>query len=174
MPCTTQRGSVGYVDHERVADGSLEASGFSNARTVDRPTAKQHRCLPSLADKTGTTFTPPRTRAEAPDEIRPPQAAARAPAASEPRTAAPSRALSATAARPSAGTKFAATAPRPAGPAAASRDTSRRPRALRCTARAPNRGERLNTPTAILVGAVSAFIGFALFDALSDDSTERA
>ena len=35
----------------------------------DRPTAKQQRYLRSLADKTGTTFTPPRTRAEAADEI---------------------------------------------------------------------------------------------------------
>ena len=35
----------------------------------DHPTAKQQRYLRSLAEKTGTTFTPPRTRAEAADEI---------------------------------------------------------------------------------------------------------
>ncbi len=35
----------------------------------DRPTPKQQRYLRSLANKTGTTFTPPRTRAEAAEEI---------------------------------------------------------------------------------------------------------
>jgi len=35
----------------------------------DRPTAKQQNYLRSLAQKTGTSFTPPRTKAQAHQEI---------------------------------------------------------------------------------------------------------
>ena len=35
----------------------------------DRPTARQQRYLRSLAERTGTTFTPPKTKAEASREI---------------------------------------------------------------------------------------------------------
>ena len=37
--------------------------------TPTRPTAKQHRYLRQLAEQTGTTFTPPKTKAEASREI---------------------------------------------------------------------------------------------------------
>ena len=37
--------------------------------TDERPTAKQQRYLRSLAQKTGTSFTPPTTKAEASREI---------------------------------------------------------------------------------------------------------
>ena len=37
---------------------------------TDRPTPKQQRYLRQLAEQTGTTFTPPRTRGEASREIR--------------------------------------------------------------------------------------------------------
>jgi hypothetical protein len=37
---------------------------------ADRPTPKQQRYLRTLAEKTGTTFTPPRTSGEASREIR--------------------------------------------------------------------------------------------------------
>ena len=37
--------------------------------TDDRPTGKQQRYLRSLAQKTGTSFTPPQTKAEASREI---------------------------------------------------------------------------------------------------------
>ncbi len=38
--------------------------------TDDRPTQKQQRYLRSLAQKTGTSFTPPSTKAEASREIK--------------------------------------------------------------------------------------------------------
>ena len=38
--------------------------------TDERPTAKQQRYLRSLAQKTGTSFTPPATKAEASREIK--------------------------------------------------------------------------------------------------------
>ncbi len=37
--------------------------------TPTRPTAKQHRYLGQLAEQTGTSFTPPKTKAEATREI---------------------------------------------------------------------------------------------------------
>ncbi len=37
--------------------------------TPIRPTAKQHRYLRQLAEQTGTSFTPPKTKAEATREI---------------------------------------------------------------------------------------------------------
>ena len=37
--------------------------------TSDRPTAKQLRYLRTLANQTGTTFTPPQTRGQASDAI---------------------------------------------------------------------------------------------------------
>ncbi|MDQ4049107.1 MAG: DUF3072 domain-containing protein [Actinomycetota bacterium] len=38
--------------------------------TDDRPTTKQQRYLRSLAQRTGTSFTPPATKAEASREIK--------------------------------------------------------------------------------------------------------